>query len=79
MSYEAPLAHLRLLLDIAGVGAARSEHDVADAVLEGAGRFAQEVLAPLNASGDSFAKPMRALRPTAGLHSALPRPTVVRA
>ena len=49
MSYEAPLAHLRLLLDIAGVGAARSEHDVADAVLEGAGRFAQEVLAPLNA------------------------------
>ena len=54
MSYEAPLAHLRLLLDIAGVGAARSEHDVADAVLEGAGRFAQEVLAPLNASGDRF-------------------------
>jgi 3-(methylthio)propanoyl-CoA dehydrogenase len=60
MSYAAPVEHMRFVLEhTAGLDCVRSlpafaeaTPDVVAAVLEGAARFAAEVLAPLNASGD---------------------------
>ncbi|HXQ31996.1 MAG TPA: acyl-CoA dehydrogenase [Steroidobacteraceae bacterium] len=60
MSYVAPVAHMRFVLEhTAGLDCVRAlpafaevTPDVVDAVLEGAARFATEVLAPLNAVGD---------------------------
>ena len=60
MSYAAPLAEMRFVLDeIAGLGAltrldayALATPDLVEAVLEGAAKLAGEVLAPLNRSGD---------------------------
>jgi len=62
-AYQAPLAAQRLAIDQAcratGLGAqpavAETLRDVADAVLEGAARFAGEVLSPLNPIGDRSA------------------------
>jgi alkylation response protein AidB-like acyl-CoA dehydrogenase len=59
-SYEAPLEHIRTAIDHAAastglnsVGPAQeSLGDVTDSVLEGAARFAREVLSPLNPIGD---------------------------
>jgi 3-(methylthio)propanoyl-CoA dehydrogenase len=59
-SYDAPLKHIRLALDHAAdtsglafiASMQESLGDVADAVLEGAARFAREVLSPLNPVGD---------------------------
>jgi len=60
--YTAPLADLRFALhDVLDVGTtyarlpgcADASRDVIDAVLEEAARFAEQVLAPLNASGDA--------------------------
>jgi len=52
VSYVAPLDHLRFLIHVLGRSSSRSDADLVDAVLESAGRFAQQVLAPLNATGD---------------------------
>ncbi len=60
MTYHAPVKQLRFTLDsIAGLSRlygnaafAELSDDLVDAVLEEAGRFAAEVLAPLNATGD---------------------------
>jgi 3-(methylthio)propanoyl-CoA dehydrogenase len=60
MSYTAPVEHMRFVLEhTAGLDRVRAlpafadaTPDVVAAVLEGAARFAGEVLAPLNASGD---------------------------
>jgi alkylation response protein AidB-like acyl-CoA dehydrogenase len=58
MSYRAPVHDLLFALECADRGGgeggvfARVEHDVAAAVLEAAGAFAAEVLAPLNRPGD---------------------------
>jgi len=60
MSYTAPLDHMRFVLEhTAGLDRLReleafadATPDVVAAVLEGAARFASEVLAPLNALGD---------------------------
>ncbi|HXQ63574.1 MAG TPA: acyl-CoA dehydrogenase [Steroidobacteraceae bacterium] len=60
MTYAAPVAHMRFVLEhTAGLDCIRAlpafaevTPDVVDAVLEGAARFATEVLAPLNAVGD---------------------------
>jgi len=60
MSYTAPVPHIRFILEkIAGFEQVRAlpafqdvTPDVVEAVLEGAGRFASEVLDPINASGD---------------------------
>ncbi|MBX3701815.1 MAG: acyl-CoA dehydrogenase C-terminal domain-containing protein [Dokdonella sp.] len=60
--YSAPLADLRFALhDVLGAdevyarlpGCAAAGRDVIDAVLEEAGKFAEQVLAPLNQSGDA--------------------------
>ena len=60
MSYTAPVSHIRFVLEkIAGFQQVRAlpafrdvTPDVVEAVLEGAGRFASDVLDPINASGD---------------------------
>jgi acyl-CoA dehydrogenase len=60
MSYAAPVDHMRFVLEhTAGLDRVRAlpafaevTPDVVAAVLEGAGRFAAEVFAPLNAPGD---------------------------
>src|SRR3977135_1434888 len=60
MSYQAPVAEIAFALrHAAGFGAALGEglfgdlsDDLVEAVLAGAGRFATEVLAPLNVTGD---------------------------
>jgi 3-(methylsulfanyl)propanoyl-CoA dehydrogenase len=60
MTYRAPVADIKSALDhAAGFASARSEglygdlaDDVIEAVLEEAGRFASEVIAPLNTVGD---------------------------
>ncbi|MFH1871690.1 MAG: acyl-CoA dehydrogenase [Pseudomonadota bacterium] len=60
MSYSAPLADMRFLLnEVAGLreiaqlpGCEEATPDLVDAVLEEAGKFAAGVLAPLNAIGD---------------------------
>ncbi len=60
MSYTAPVDHMRFVLEhTAGLGPVRAlpaftevTPDVVAAVLEGAARFAGDVLAPLNAPGD---------------------------
>ena len=60
MTYAAPLQEMRLVLrhlaglpEIAGLpGFEAAEPEVVDAVLTEAGRFAAEVLVPLNAAGD---------------------------
>ncbi len=60
MTYRAPVADIKSALDhAAGFASARSEglygdlaDDVVEAVLEEAGRFASEVIAPLNTVGD---------------------------
>ena len=58
--YEAPLKHIRSAIDHAADASGLSSiasvqeslGDVTDAVLEGAARFAREVLSPLNPAGD---------------------------
>ena len=60
MSYAAPLDHMRFVLEnTSGLDRVRAlsafaelSPDVVEAVLDGAARFAAEVLAPLNAPGD---------------------------
>jgi 3-(methylthio)propanoyl-CoA dehydrogenase len=51
MTYAAPLADMRLVLDTLG-NLSDDAAEVADAVLEEAARFAEEELAPLNPIGD---------------------------
>ncbi len=58
--YDAPLEHIRTTIDLASrasglrsiVSLRESWGDVTDSVLEGAARFAREVLSPLNPVGD---------------------------
>jgi alkylation response protein AidB-like acyl-CoA dehydrogenase len=65
MTYRAPVAEMAFALKhAAGFGQALSEglygdlaEDVVDAVLEEAGRFATDILAPLNAVGDRHGTP----------------------
>src|ERR1041385_1489677 len=60
MSYSAPLADMRFVLDeIAGLpeiallpGCEQATPDLVEAVLDEAGKLARDVLAPLNAVGD---------------------------
>jgi 3-(methylsulfanyl)propanoyl-CoA dehydrogenase len=67
MTYRAPVAEMAFALKhAAGFGHALSEglygdlaEDVVDAVLEEAGRFATDVLAPLNAIGDRHGTPFK--------------------
>jgi 3-(methylsulfanyl)propanoyl-CoA dehydrogenase len=67
MTYRAPVADIAFALEhAAGFGPALAEglygelsQDVAQAVLEEAGRFAGDVLAPLNAPGDRFGTPFK--------------------
>jgi alkylation response protein AidB-like acyl-CoA dehydrogenase len=67
MTYRAPVADIAFALKHAtGFGAALAEglygdlaEDVVDAVLAEAGRFASDVLAPLNAVGDRHGTPLR--------------------
>ena len=67
MTYRAPVADLAFALEhSAGFGAALAEglygdlaHDVVGAVLEEAGKFATEVLAPLNPVGDQHGTPFK--------------------
>ena len=67
MTYQAPVAEIAFALKHAsGFAAARGEglygdlgEDVADAVLAEAGRFASDVLAPLNVIGDRHGTPFR--------------------
>jgi alkylation response protein AidB-like acyl-CoA dehydrogenase len=51
MTYAAPLADMRLVLDVVGNLPADAA-DIADAVLSEAARFAENELAPLNQTGD---------------------------
>ena len=58
-NYTAPLNDLRFALDLAGLqevaswpGFEDASEDLTHAVLEEAGKFASEVLAPINRSGD---------------------------
>jgi acyl-CoA dehydrogenase len=67
MSYRAPIADIAVALKhAAGLKAALAEglygeldEDVVDSVLEQAGRFAGDVIAPLNRIGDKFGTPFR--------------------
>jgi acyl-CoA dehydrogenase len=67
MSYRAPIADIAFALKhAAGVKAALAEglygdldEDVVDSVLEEAGRFAGDVIAPLNRIGDKFGTPFK--------------------
>jgi 3-(methylsulfanyl)propanoyl-CoA dehydrogenase len=60
MTYLAPIDHMRFVIErVAGLDCVRSltpyketTPDLVDAVLDNAGKFAGDVLAPLNASGD---------------------------
>ncbi len=58
MTFRAPVDDLRFALEVAGLpaaaaaGVADADAETAAAVLEAAGRFAEEVLAPLNRVGD---------------------------
>jgi len=59
MTYHTPVRQIRFALEVAGLSRlydnpayAELSADVVDAVLEEAGRFADEVLAPLNRAGD---------------------------
>jgi alkylation response protein AidB-like acyl-CoA dehydrogenase len=60
VTYDAPLKHIRLAMKHAATASGLSTNssvqeslgDVADSVLEGAARFAREVLSPLNPVGD---------------------------
>src|SRR5689334_24284388 len=60
VTYDAPLKHIRSAIEHAAATSGLSSNsslqdslgDVADAVLEGAARFAREVLSPLNPVGD---------------------------
>ena len=58
-NYTAPLKDLRFALDLAGLqevtswpGFEDASEDLTHAVLQEAGKFASEVLAPINRSGD---------------------------
>ena len=67
MTYRAPVADIAFALKhAAGFGPALADglygdlaEDVVDAVLEEAGKFATEVLAPLNAVGDRHGTPFK--------------------
>src|SRR6202521_3122879 len=67
MSYRAPVADIAFTLKhAAGLGRALEEglygdltEDVVDAVLEEAGKFATDVIAPLNRVGDRHGTPLR--------------------
>jgi acyl-CoA dehydrogenase len=67
MTYRAPVADIAFALEhAAGLGPALAEglygdlsQDVVQAVLEEAGRFAGDVLAPLNAPGDRYGTPFK--------------------
>ncbi len=67
MTYRAPVADISFSLEhTAGLGAALAEGlfddltgDVVDAVLEEAGRFATDILAPLNPVGDRHGTPFK--------------------
>jgi acyl-CoA dehydrogenase len=67
MTYRAPVADIAFALEhAAGFGPALAEglygelsQDVVQAVLEEAGRFAGDVLAPLNVTGDRFGTPFK--------------------
>ena len=67
MTYRAPVADIAFTLKhAAGFGAARDQglygdlaDDVVDAVLEEAGRFATDVIAPLNRVGDVHGTPFK--------------------
>src|SRR5215475_843508 len=67
MTYRAPVADIAFVLEhAAGFGPALAEglygdlsQDVAQAVLEEAGRFAGDVLAPLNVTGDRHGTPFK--------------------
>ena len=71
MSYRAPVADIAFTLKhAAGLGRALEEglygdltEDVVDAVLEEAGKFATDVIAPLNRVGDRHGTPLREERP----------------
>ncbi|MGH8221057.1 MAG: acyl-CoA dehydrogenase [Steroidobacteraceae bacterium] len=63
MPYEAPLPLMRAAIELAartagfdpltGTGTGETLGELAEAVLEGAGRFARDVLSPLNRTGDA--------------------------
>jgi len=66
MSYRAPLSDIASALDAAGLQAALAEglygdldRATVDSVLSEAGRFAADVIAPLNAVGDKFGTPFK--------------------
>ena len=61
MTYRAPVADIAFTLKQAGASASRatSPKDVVDAVLEEAGRFATDVIAPLNRVGDQHGTPFK--------------------
>ena len=65
MTYRAPVADIAFALKYgAGLGPALAQGgelttDDVDAVLQEAGRFATDVLAPLNAVGDKFGTPFK--------------------
>jgi acyl-CoA dehydrogenase len=67
MTYRAPVADIAFVLEhAAGFGPALAEglygelsQDVVQAVLEEAGRFAGDVLAPLNVTGDRYGTPFK--------------------
>ncbi len=52
MTYRAPIDDIRLAVDLAGAGTSDLDADLVSSVLEGAARFAEEVLAPLDRVGD---------------------------
>ena len=66
MTYAAPLEEMRFVLDrLAGLpeiaalpGFEEAQPDVVEAILTEAARFASEVLAPLNATGDHQGVPL---------------------
>src|SRR4051794_25720900 len=66
MTYRAPVSDIAIALKSAGLDAALKEglygeldEDTVDAVLEEAGRFASDVIAPLNSVGDKFGTPFK--------------------
>ncbi|HWC91935.1 MAG TPA: acyl-CoA dehydrogenase, partial [Pseudolabrys sp.] len=66
MSYRAPLSDIASALDAAGLQVALAEglygdldRATVDSVLSEAGRFAADVIAPLNAVGDKFGTPFK--------------------
>ena len=66
MTYRAPVSDIAIALKSAGLDSALQDglygeldQDTVDAVLEEAGRFATDVLAPLNRVGDKFGTPFK--------------------